>query len=325
MTAIEWTDVTWNPIRGCTRVSEGCRNCYAERTALRFSKGPYRGLVKSTSAGPRWTGNIRFVRDMLRAPLSWREPRRVFVNSMSDLFHERVDEWVLDEIFAVMALAPRHTFQILTKRPRVMREYFRDMRYRLSRIFRQAITLGKLDANAVASRLDDPRPLDNVWLGASIEDQPNADLRIPDLLCTPAAIRFVSYEPALGPVDFTSVVYSGLVAVNTLTKPVTVGVPIPHEPDEQGRRGLDWVIVGGESGPGARPFDLAWARSTVAQCRAAGVPVFVKQLGSRPTTEQRTRPAGESPWVLLRHPKGGNPAEWPEDLRVREWPKAVTR
>ena len=313
---IEWTDATWNPIRGCSRVSEGCRHCYAERVAARFNwpvpddgmenlekglppskAGPYHGLAAMTKDGPRWTGEVRFVEDKLDAPLRWKKPRRIFVNSMSDLFHEKVpDKWI-DLIFAVMALAPKHTFQVLTKRPERMLSYF---------------SVGNCIYGCIndATRPQKHRtvscwwPLPNVWLGVSVEDQATADKRIPLLLQTPTAVRWVSYEPALGPIDLHQVPPGGALPIGSQ------GVA---------RDGLDWIVVGGESGPGARPFDLAWARAVVAQGKAAGVPVFVKQLGAQPFERMISR--GHPFFMTYKNKKGGDPAEWPEDLRVREYPK----
>lgn len=317
--AIEWTDATWNPIRGCSRVSEGCRNCYAERVAARFSGGPalagreltnadkpyppYHGLAVMTKAGPRWTGEVRFVPEVLGAPLRWRTPRRIFVNSMSDLFHEGVEVSWIERIFEVMRVTPRHTYQILTKRPEQM-----------YRVLAEDGWLGA-DDSAARSRLHRMLPLPNVWLGVSCEDQATADARIPVLLRTPAAVRFVSYEPALAGVDFRRWLYNTSV--------------LSGEPTGGAR--LDWLIIGGESGPGARRFDLAWARQTVAQCRAAGVQCFVKQLGAWPvngnaetTIHEGLDATGPVIWprVKLRDRKGGDPEEWPGDLRgVREFPR----
>lgn len=304
--AIEWTDATWNPVIGCSRVSEGCRNCYAERTAIRLVKrtvvgatpqdlrsipGPYAGLVKSTPSGPRWTGEVRLVESVLDAPLRWKRPRRIFVNSMGDLFHEKVSgEWMA-RVFGVMARCPQHTFQVLTKRPENMRDWMN--------IFRATVPKGAITEAEHREIVERGWPLPNVWLGVSVEDQATADERIPLLLQTPAAVRWVSYEPALAPVDFAPWLFSD---------GVRPGV---------GGRSLDWVVVGGESGPGARPFNLAWAYSTIAQCKAAGVPVFVKQLGAMPELHV----AADVLHMPILRGKGGDPAEWPEDLRVREFPK----
>jgi protein gp37 len=345
-TSIEWTDATWNPLRGCSRVSEGCRNCYAEKIAARYSgvvlSGPRAGQrlpFHGVATAQGWNGKVELVEDKLTEPLSWREPRRVFVNSMSDLFHKDVpDEWI-DRVFAVMALAPRHTFQVLTKRPERMRAYLGGL---------SVLTREGLVAAAMDQTFDLPRgrsfprspavwPLPNVLLGVSVEDQPTADLRIPELLETFAARRFVSYEPALGPVDFRSFLPPSC--------PGHVRAGHSCTGCEGWSRGatLDWIIVGGESGPGARPFDVAWARSTIRQGREAGVPVFVKQLGARPydSAPMDDVPGSQIPIDVdnvtdldvetfakciaaaaldVQDRKGGDPAEWPEDLRVREFP-----
>jgi protein gp37 len=281
-TKIEWTDATWNPIRGCTRVSEGCRNCYAEVMAARFSDpGQWgHGLAKRVtlpdgSTDHRWTGEMRLIDSALDLPLRWTRPRRIFVNSTSDLFHEAVpDEWI-DRVFAVMALAPQHTFQVLTKRPERMRAYLGsiDAEFHASpddlneRFGEQCV---QLSGDPCASGWFEDHvdwPLSNVWLGTSVEDQAAADARIPHLLETPASVRFISAEPLLGPVDLTSMKRSG-----------GTGLMRPLD----GRfRTLDWIIVGGESGPGARPIDPDWARSLRDQCAASGVAFFMKQMDKK--------------------------------------------
>lgn len=288
-TRIEWTDATWNPIRGCSRVSEGCRHCYAERMAARFSGPgqPYGGLVRSTDHGPRWTGQVRLAEDVLDAPLHWRRPRRIFVNSMSDLFHPAVpDEWI-DRIFAIMALCPQHIFQVLTKRPeRMLRWFSTDPAPSLSRIgaiqnhvdtyyarITPADRFGKAGRTIVAYNW----PLPNVWLGVSVENQAAADERIPYLLQTPAAVRFVSCEPLLGPIRLErdwlrcpgGAEYGHGMSLTT----VHAGGCCKRHPK------IDWIIVGGESGPGARPMHPDWVRSIRDQCQAAGVAFFFKQWG----------------------------------------------
>jgi protein gp37 len=287
-TKIEWTDATWNPIRGCTRVSEGCRHCYAEGMAGRFSDpGQWgHGLAQRVAlpgggTDHRWTGKVELVDTALDLPLRWRRPRRIFVNSTSDLFHDAVpDEWI-DRVFAVMALAPQHTFQVLTKRPERMRAYAcaADV---AERVWLQTsdvadhLKLWALAAHGAVWGGETPWPLRNVWLGTSIEDRATADERIPHLLATPAAVRFISAEPLLGPVDLTGIAIprpdlraSVILDVLNGTGGLVRGGP--------GR--IDWVICGGESGPGARPMHPAWARSLRAQCQAAGVPFFFKQWG----------------------------------------------
>lgn len=311
-TAIEWTDEVWNPVRGCTRVSAGCRNCYAERQAIRQAGpgGGYEGLVESTPSGPRWTGVVRPVPELLREPLSWRRPRRVFVNSMSDLFHEGLSDDEIDLVFAVMAIASRHTFQILTKRPERARDYLLERSGSAQPWKDAAREIGySLEFDALSLV---PFPLPNVWLGVSVEDQETTEQRIPIILQAPAALWWLSVEPLLGPVD--------LARLRAPSWMVRDGVPfIPGALEE---RGIGWVVVGGESGPRARPCDVDWIRQVVRQTRQARVPVFVKQLGAKPTTDHRTRLATDD-WVrlsCLKSKKGGDPADWPEDLKVREYP-----
>ncbi len=329
-TAIEWTDETWNPVRGCALVSAGCANCYAMKQAHRFSgEGmPYEGLTELGPQGPRWTGKIKLVPEVLDAPLRWRKPKRIFVNSMSDLFHEEVPEWFIESVFVIMTRTPRHTYQILTKRPERMRD-FMQRNSTGGRIFHLA------DDRGVESGVW-PRP--NIWLGVSVEDQQTADERIPILLQTPAAIRFVSAEPLLGPVDLEQVRNTALLAegqdfLNVLKRYAWTCTGAEYYDSCGIEPGLDWVIVGGESGPGARLCDVAWIRSIVEQCRAAAVPVFVKQLGGRPTYSDPDHSIESDGWpdhvrwdtrrvcIQLSDNKGGDPAEWPKDLRVREMPR----
>lgn len=306
--SIEWTDRTWNPLVGCSRVSEGCRHCYAERFVHRGLAAQHRGLTIAGDGGkgPRWTGDVRLVPERLGEPLRWKKAQRVFVNSLSDLFHENVAFETIAAVFGVMEACPHLTFQVLTKRPRRAREF-------CAWVKRES---GRLHPS------DRPRafPLPNLWLGVSVEDQRTADERIPVLLELPAALHFVSYEPALGPVDFGRYV-SGRERVHGVASP-SVGHRIVDR--------LGWIIVGGESGPGARPFDLAWARSTIEQCRTARVACFVKQLGARPIAAHHQVESGGVMSVeggefvdplYLRHRKGADPAEWPEDLRIREVPQ----
>lgn len=275
---ISWTNETWNPIRGCSRVSEGCTRCYAERTAARYSGPgePYDGLAKfvTVSKGTleehqeaRWTGELQFVEKHLKDPLRWAKPRMVFVNSMSDLFHEKCKEEWIDKIFAVMALRPRHQFQVLTKRPERMRDYLDPLSHRGEIVWHEA---AKMDVT-----LSDVWPLPNVWMGVSVENQTTADERIPILSNTAARVRWVSYEPALGPIDFTRIDkrWDMLMLCKT-----PAGITLP--------RMIDWVVCGGESGPGARPMHPDWARSARDQCVAAGVPYFFKQWGEWVDPEQ---------------------------------------
>jgi protein gp37 len=316
VTRIEWTDATWNPVVGCSRVSEGCRNCYAERMAGRIAnagqaatlrgqpigeaRAAYAEVVKAraTMRGPhaiesptylgQWNGDVRLLESALAEPLRWRKPRRVFVNSMGDLFHHRVpDEWI-DMVLAVVAATPQNTYQVLTKRPGRMAEYLAGyIGGRFATIegatAARAVLPPALEARALRSRW----PLPNLWVGTSVEDQTTADGRLPHLLAAPAALRFVSCEPLLGPVSL----WRGDSARALLNLgPVANG------------RGLGWVIVGGESGPGARPMRPAWVRDLRDRCVVAGVPFFFKQ------------------WGGVRKAKAGavlDGREW------RQWPEAV--
>lgn len=312
LTSIQWTDRTWNPVRGCSVVSPGCVNCYAMKFAHRFSGPgkPYEGLTKQTKAGPQWTGKVSLVEDALTEPLRWKTPARVFVNSMSDLFHEAVPDAFIADVFATMARAPQHTFQILTKRPERMSAWMLNG----SGWMTMAVNFSASPIPMMAM----PWPLPNVWLGVSVENQATADARIPLLLQTPAAVRFVSYEPALGPIDLTHLKLANGGRVHALGGTVTFTEP----PDGNCFRGLDWVIVGGESGPSARPCNIEWIRSAVQQCRTAGVPVFVKQLGARPFMQRAVNGGTftDPMYRRLLDRKGGDPNEWDADLRVREFP-----
>lgn len=255
-TKIEWTDATWNPVTGCSVVSPGCTNCYAMRLAgTRLRHHPSRaGLTAPSKAGPVWTGEVRFNAQWLDQPLRWARPRDIFVCAHGDLFHEDVpDEWI-DRVFAVMARAGNHRFQVLTKRSGRMRRYIAGLTRK--RIQDQAYKLSR--AVQYEGRWLFDLPLPNVWLGTSAERQQEADARIPDLIETLAAVHFLSLEPLLGPIDFRKV--PGFNRVNLSL----------HN---------WWVIVGGESGAGARPMFPEWARSIRDQCAAAGVPYFHKQNG----------------------------------------------
>lgn len=265
-TGIEWTDATWNPTTGCTKVSPGCDNCYA----LTFSE--------------RWRGvsghyfengfDIQLRPDKLTLPLRWKKPRKVFVNSMSDLFHKDIPDEYIAKVFAVMALTPRHTYQLLTKRHGRMRSLLNDRSFAVA----VRVEMYAIDRDATLDT-QEQWPLPNVWLGVSVEDQKHADLRIPALLDTPAAVRFLSCEPLLGSVDLTRI------AAGSKQQPDMVydalgqryGVPGRWQAATSAR--IDWVIVGGESGRGARPMSPQWAASLRDQCAAADVPFFFKQWG----------------------------------------------
>ena len=281
-TSIQWTEQTWNPVRGCSPVSPGCKNCYAERQGGRFCKPgePFHGFVqigKNGNSGPHWTGKVELVPHMLDVPLKTRKPTTFFVNSMSDLFHESLRASQIEAVFEVMEEANWHAYQVLSKRSENLLHF----------------------GNYWAFYHDGPLP--NVWLGVSVEDRERLG-RIEHLRQTPAAVRFVSFEPLLedlGNIDL---------------------------------RGIDLAIWGGESGPGARPCDVAWIRSGMCQARRDGCRNFVKQLGAnawidrdRWHNDQAVKAVdikeGPNARLLLKDKKGGDPAEWPAELRVRETPE----
>lgn len=258
-TGIEWTDETWNPVTGCDKVSQGCRHCYAERMAKRLA-----GRFGYPEAPNQF--DVTLHKDRLTEPLNWRKPRKVFVCSMSDLFHPEVPFEFIAAVFAVISKSKDHTFQILTKRPARMRDFFEWAEFGMVDKWARAHTCWLNGMYEWAPKILDPWPPRNAWLGVSVENQEKADERIPILLRTPAVIRFVSAEPLLGAIDFDT-------WVNIVGGPTWL--------DQ-----LDWVIAGGESGPGARPLHPDWARSIKDQCVAADVPLFFKQWGAwRPQKE----------------------------------------
>jgi protein gp37 len=337
-TKIEWVKnndgsqgQSWNFLRGCRRVSEGCTNCYAERQAIRHAGpgGPYEGLVKSTPNGPRWTGEISFHEEILLAPLKRKKPTTYFVNSMSDLFYEKVSDEILDKAFAVMALCPQHTFQILTKRPERMLEYIESLKNYDAPLSQYwlgdwvSMGMERVRYNTLTNIYVD-KPLPNVWLGVSVEDQKTADERIPILLQTPAAIRWLSVEPLLGPINLTHIQFPNTLGNMESWDALDLHTEVDPDYDPDKQNGcthiLDWIVVGGESGPGARPCDVQWIRSIIEQCKAAQVPVFVKQLGAQPFEPKRYAMFGDA-GLYLNNRKGGDPSEWPSELRVREFPK----
>lgn len=267
MSKIEWTDETWNPTTGCTKVSAGCKNCYAEVMHKRLMS-----LKPEKYAHPFLDGAFAHEEDLL-LPLRWKKPRMVFVNSMSDLFHENIPFYFIDRVFAMMALCPQHTFQILTKRPERMLEWYNSIEGGWS-----SPAMGAVDeriryqcfhsfGRSVKSE-NWKWPLPNVWLGVSCENQAAADERIPLLLQVPAAVRFLSCEPLLGKIDLK--LFSDDVLEWKLNNLADGNGP---------SKGIDWVIAGGESGHHARPMHPDWARGLRDQCVAAGVPFFFKQWG----------------------------------------------
>lgn len=292
-TKIEWTEATWNPITGCSVHSPGCTNCYAMKLAgTRLRNHPSReGLTIETKAGPVWTGEVRFNHQWLDQPLRWSRPRLIFVCAHADLFHEAVpDEWI-DRVFAVMALAPRHTFQVLTKRADRMRAYLSGFTCDGARRFHVADAAGRMMEDGdrahatIAANCDWPLP--NVWLGVSAEDQLRADERVPDLIATPAAVRWVSAEPLLGPIDLGQL-QEGLPKNAWLTW----------------LDALDWVVVGGESGHGARPMHPDWARNLRDQCAETGVAFHFKQWGEWRSAHPRPSETPGKYAMMARDPSG---------------------
>lgn len=338
LTPIQWTDRTWSPLRArvkidaatiaqakgytsliniatkmaghvgphCERVSHGCDNCYSDTNNGRCL--PANGTGLPFDRRSRDLVDPFLDQNILAQPRSWRKPAKVFVENQSDLFGEWVTDEMLDEVFSEMAGSYQHTFQVLTKRPERMLSYLS----RFKPDGRGWVTPGGEDAELTHCQIDANRwPLPNVQFGISCEDQATADERIPILLKTPAAIRFVSYEPALGPVSFGCL------------------------------RMLDWIIIGGESGNGARPFDLAWARETIKKCAETSTACFVKQLGRVPITQEPFGKTQDDSFVVcasqgikgtdglnrytlkLNDRKGGDMSEWPSDLCVRQFPNAT--
>lgn len=302
-THIEWTDETWNPMIGCDRVSPGCQGCYAITTARIRESNPnpkvaaaFAGTVHRTEDRVDWTGQVNLLHDRLTQPLRWKTRRKIFVNSMSDLFHQAVPDHFIAQVFAVMALTPHHTYQILTKRHARMRSLLTSSAFRLACENAQDTLMGdpatpgiprhKRDAYRKKWWSDFAQPLKNVWMGVSVENQEWADIRIPALLDTPAAVRWISAEPLLGPIDLFGKVVRG--HRPTLTYWLD-GRPIPGETrtTDTGLQmtgfatgpKLDWVVCGGESGPGAHPMHPQWARKLLTQCHHSNVPFLFKQWG----------------------------------------------
>lgn len=301
---IEWTDATWNPVVGCSKVSPGCAHCYAETMGNRLramaiakreageEPGRLRHYVDAVDNQGRWTGSLIPVPEAITEPLTWKKPRMIFVNSMSDLFHESVQASFIAEVFATMYEAQWHTFQVLTKRADRM-PYLLSNALFLSGMAK--IVHGRLQQTApekaavvtesdILDDIHDCWPLRNVWLGVSVEDQKRTDERVPHLLKTPAAVRFLSIEPLLGPISFRWAKWQKF-----------SDVPGGVTDELDGLRTVDWVIVGGESGPGARPMHPDWPKALRDQCVAAGVPFFFKQWGEwMPYQESGSPPLWDS-------------------------------
>lgn len=263
---------SWSPVTGCTKKSDGCANCYAKREVeTRWSKNP-----RSVFYGRKFS-DIQCHPDQLAQVLRWRKGRKIFVCPRADLFHEAVPDEFIDQVFAVMALAKQHTFQVLTKRPERMRDYF-EFHFSRSKCGRIAGDMTGLRDDAAGTgdvRVSNMQfPLPNVWLGVTVENQETANERIPLLLQTPAAVRWVSMEPLLGPVDLLATPAGDILCRCEGCLKMT--------PDTR----LDWVVVGGESGTNARPMHPDWVRSLRDQCKDAGVPILFKQWGEFAPWEQ---------------------------------------
>lgn len=307
---IQWTDVTWSPVVGCTHVSTGCDHCYAatlhNRRYLAWKRGNFPNAPAQYHLPFKY---VQLLPERLSDPLHWRKPRHVFVNSMSDLFHESVPDKFILQVFTVMRRASQHTFQVLTKRPERMSQFMQWLAWRSPTTEERANGVIGWQAYLHGEQDGGARPLPNVWLGVSVEHQAAADERIPLLLETPAAVRFLSCEPLLGPLNLTRWLHCC----------PSCGAPRPDRIADSclycqsyaDARGVDWVIIGGESGKFARLMKLDWAVSLLAQCRAAQVPVFMKQLGAVQATTMN-----------LRDSHGGTMADWPEHLRMREYPQS---
>ncbi|WP_316214332.1 phage Gp37/Gp68 family protein [Bradyrhizobium sp. SZCCHNR2032] len=325
---IEWTDASWNPIRArntatgkvgwhCERATTGCAGCYAEAFNRRLGTGlPFK-------PGHLDRGDVELFLDerMLLQPLRWTRPRTIFVCSMTDLFGRFVPDLWLDRIFAVAALTPQHDYQIVTKRSERMREYwvgerrYRDVHPLEDRVEKIADAAGRLmedGDNAHDYVLNLNWPLPNVWLGVSAERQEEADARIPDLLQTPAAVRFISAEPLLGPIDLLNSIYHGEAGISMrgYLRDRTEADDFRYHAAK-----LDWVIAGGESGRNARPMHPDWARSLRDQCQAAGVAFFFKQWGEwAPAAPEDCADNPRSGWMAnAAHPHAAKAAElYPE-------------
>jgi protein gp37 len=284
---IQWTDHTFNPWIGCTKVSPGCANCYAETEDKRRGWTPQgwgKGKERKPTSRAYWKQPYKWNAEAKKSGT----PAKVFCASLADVFDPEVPgEW-RKALFDTITDTPHLIWQLLTKRPEVALDFYHN-------------EIGLRDETIIGKFLP------NVWLGVSVEDQKRADERIPLLLQIPAKIRFLSCEPLLGPVDLGRFCFSRL--------------SLHHD---ELVKFLHWVIIGGESGPKARPCSIDWIREIALQCKSAGVPVFVKQLGAYVVFDNPSEPAGASYVGKLKDRKGGDPFEWPTDLRVREFPVSVS-
>jgi protein gp37 len=328
-TKIEWTDATWNPITGCSVVSPGCTHCYAMKLAgTRLAHHPSRaGLTRDTKAGPVWTGEVRLNEQWLTQPLKWKRPRKIFVCAHGDLFHESVpDEWrylviaamgmtydtaTVDHQNVITARRQRHIYQVLTKRPDIQRGFMTALHdaTQAGDILSHPLSVAAQKVSKLAGHpfwMNAPFTVwrwvmegcPGLWLGVSAEDQKRANERIPDLLATPAAVRWVSAEPLLGPINFQRIRIAPdhHTIIDALDGYAIASTPT--QPGRPARTALDWIVAGGESGADARPMHPDWARAIRDQCDSAGVPFFFKQngewIGADEWLRHLTR-AGEGP------------------------------
>lgn len=323
-TGIEWADCTWNVCIGCAKVAQGCKHCYAETMAKRLARmgqDHYAAVVNDTG----WNGRAVTVPEALSKPLRWRKPRRIFVNSMSDLYHDDMPFEFIAAVKGVQAATPQHTYIELTKRPKRMREFMRWAEQHVAGPVPYVAAAAYMrvgggnapgmECHGIADHT--PWPLPNVIHGYSASTQADLDAGIADLRLAPSALRCLSLEPLIGPVDVSACL--GL-------EWSEIGECWICERDHAvfGGRKIDWIIVGGESGPGARPCDVAWIRAIVEQCKAAGVPCFVKQLGDVRILSSGTGLPHYHEWFhQIKARKGADPSEWPADLRVRQFPEVA--
>ncbi|MEA5619941.1 DUF5131 family protein [Cronbergia sp. UHCC 0137] len=317
---IEWTGHTWPIVTGCDFAGEGCPNCYALKDSWRLSHNPnskisepYKDtVIKAANGKLQWSGVVKVHIDRLNWVLKWKKPAKIFVCNMADLFHEKVPDDFIDLAFAYMAIAQRHTFQILTKRPERMQSYMRNCK---QRIRRAAVDLGRelklpYETYEPYETCEFEWPLPNGWLGVSVENQKAADTRIPILVETPAKVKFLSCEPLLEELDlseFLNIDYY----VSAMETPCGTGIKYYNA--------IDWIIAGGESGPNARVCHVEHLRSLVQDCQSAEIPIFIKQLGTKPMLNNQPYKISDSE-ALRRNRKGGILTEFPEDLQLREFP-----
>jgi protein gp37 len=334
---IGWTNSTWPIVAGCEYESPGCSNCWAVRDSWRLAHNPHAKVreafadtVKKTEAGALvWTGVVRPLWERLDWPLRWRRNRLIFVCSQSDLFHPKVPFPFIAATFGVMAMAENHTFQVLTKHPRRMREFFAWLAAQQGGALETCLWHARKAIGPELANRFDPYPdklpawpLENVWLGVTVEDQRRADERIPELLQCPAAVRWLSVEPMLERIALRQPWVDWLEGWYT-DRDHHTGDPVQVQMEH-----IDWIVCGGESAQTratTRPFDIAWARDLLEQCRTAGVPFFMKQLGTKPLppVEPGTvmRLGLPLPTGKTSRYKWHEPQHWPEDLRVQEFPR----